>query len=377
MKKGLYIAFECLEDSTSGVSKKINMQVKALNELGFEVSAIGAGITDWTKDRLARLLPFYTRESIRRNQQTLDRLSLCDYAFIYIRYPMAGYDLIQMLKKIKLQNSKLKIIVEFPTFPYKKECTRINMKLRLIRDQFSRNSLKKYVDYCTTFSDDEEIYGIPTIKISNGIDMDRIKGRNVPQYKYKKNDTIQLLVVALITRTHGIDKLLKGMSNYYLGGGKRNIILNIVGEGSALRELKKLTEVLELSNNVIFHGFLSGEALEEQYNIAHLGIGTLAAYRVGITEKISSLKTREYCASGLPFIALDIDTVFSNSNFDFATYVTNDESPVEVSKVINFIDELYVRYEYDDIVFAMREYARLNLTWNKCLIPVTDLLEKL
>lgn len=70
----------------------------------------------------------------------------------------------------------MKIILEIPTYPYDGEKinhTGIKKKKYWIEKKY-RKSLYKYVDRVVTFSEDDEIFGIKTIKISNGIDLETI-----------------------------------------------------------------------------------------------------------------------------------------------------------------------------------------------------------
>jgi hypothetical protein len=74
--------------------------------------------------------------------------------------------------------------------------------------------------------------------------------------------------------------------------------------------------------------------LDELFEQADMGIGSLARHRSGITH-IKTLKNREYAARGLPFIYSEMD-----SDFEGKPYILKakaDESPIEIPLSWNFI----------------------------------------
>ena len=56
-----------------------------------------------------------------------------------------------------------------------------------------------------------------------------------------------------------------------------------------------------LENNVFFWGAKSGDELKDFVNRADIGIASLGMHRLGLNVA-STLKVKEYCAYGLPFI---------------------------------------------------------------------------
>lgn len=70
----------------------------------------------------------------------------------------------------------MRIALEIPTYPYDAEFAQSPAvrKLKLRIDRMFRCRMARYVDRIVTFSDDTEIFGRPTIRISNGIDFGSI-----------------------------------------------------------------------------------------------------------------------------------------------------------------------------------------------------------
>jgi hypothetical protein len=61
-----------------------------------------------------------------------------------------------------------------------------------------------------------------------------------------------------------------------------NIIINIVGEGAILEDLKLLVDKLNLNSFVIFHGKKTGLELDTLYDTCDIGVGSLGMYRIGL-----------------------------------------------------------------------------------------------
>jgi hypothetical protein len=135
--------------------------------------------------------------------------------------------------------------------------------------------------------------------------------------------------------------------------------------------LKKLTKTLELSKFVIFHGPKHGEELDSLLDKAHAAIGSLGSHRKGLCAA-APIKTREYCARGIPFV-ISYDDVDFPDDFPYMLKVPADESPVDIEQILQFYD----RIKEKEFVKEMREYAEKNLSWEVKLKPVIDEINRL
>jgi len=117
----------------------------------------------------------------------------CDeYKFVYIRYSVANIFLLKLCKIFYKLN--IKVILELPTYPYKKELNIYSPALKFlmnIADNYVSKNLHKYVENIICFTNDEEIYGIKTISIENGIDLKKIEFTG-----YVKQKELNLIAVA-------------------------------------------------------------------------------------------------------------------------------------------------------------------------------------
>ena len=124
---------------------------------------------------------------------------------------------------------------------------------------------------------------------------------------------------------------------------------------------KELTEKYALQDHVVFHGAMHGEELDQLLEQCTLGVDSLARHRTGISV-LSSLKSREYGAKGIPFInSCDIDIV--DDTFPYFLRIPADETPVDINAVAAFYDKCYKgknRREVAEEVWAYVE-SRSNM----------------
>jgi glycosyltransferase involved in cell wall biosynthesis len=212
-----------------------------------------------------------------------------------------------------------------------------------------RHQLARQLDGIVTFSDEEEIFGQRTIRISNGVDFDSIP-LHQPLAISCQPSSIHLIGVAEVHYWHGYDRLIAGIGEYYKNGGKKNVFFHIVG-GIGPSEMydsvhapgfEELIEKYQIKDHIIFHGQLFGDALTDVFNQCQFAIGSLARHRSGITI-IKTLKNREYATRGLPFIYSEQD-----SDFDKQSYVIKapaDESPIDVNQIIEFLERFDLKPE--------------------------------
>ena len=361
---GYYITLEHPKYLTesNGWWKKVNSQVKTLNNAGILTKKHNFYVTDESifKTIKNKFSPNLFLKTIPEDIYRSD--------FFYIRYNLCSLPFLKLIKKIK-QNSKAKIIIEIPTYPYNKEMTTLKAKLSLLLDSLLKLKLKKYVDLITTYSTHKTIFSIPAIQITNGIDCTQI-----PVRKQKNNNTkeINLIAVGLFSTWHGYDRLIKGLELFYTDNPEYRVNLHLIGDGSELEFYKELSLKLNLSNKVFFHGFLTGESINNFYDIADIAINSLGSHRINIF-LTSALKSREYLARGLPIVSsTKIDII--PGNFKYCYYIPEDESPVDIPQLINFYKNLLSNEKQDYITAKIRKFAEENCNMDTTMKPVIQYL---
>lgn len=341
--KALFLLFHGFSEA-NGISKKIIYQVNALKA-----------------NNLETYLCYLTDENDRK-RRIVDGETIADYGTglkgkIYkrtefgsiVRYVKANQiDLVYMRSDhnanpftinmvSRMKKAGARVVMEIPTYPYDQEYITPLMKLQLSVDRCFRNTLARKLDKIITFSKATNIFGVPALSISNGIDFEDIPVR--PQSP-KKTDELHLIGVAEIHYWHGFDRLVKGLANYYSEHPACKVYFHLVGNLSGQRERDEILPVIaqhQLEPYVIMHGALHGEALTDLFNRCDLGIGSLGRHRSGITD-IKTLKNREYAARGIPFIYSENDSDFEQ--MPYILKVAADETPVDIAKLITFYNGL-------------------------------------
>ena len=369
MKKLLYIS--TIEDGPyQGVRKKISMQCKAFEELGLDVTYINSGKrTFW--GQIEKLLPTCYGVNYRIIKKRIIEFDKQHFDYCYVRYSPASRGLIDILKTLRNTQNEIKIVLEIPTYPYEDELRSLKSKPFKFRDRLFRNKLKEYVDLVITPShlDEDTVFGIPAFEITNGIDVKSVRIKNSSN---KHGNIINLIGVALITDKQGYDRVIRGISTYEKTkeDNDPSVCFYIIGTGNCKHELEELCDRLSIKDCVVFTGEKDNEQLDYYYDIADCGVGTLGLYKTNELLKVNSLKTREYCAKGLPFVIADCDYMFAENNFEFCMVVNNDDAEVDIRAVIHFINSLKQKYSNDEIAIKMNTFANDNLSWSRILEQV-------
>lgn len=349
-----------------GVEFKINSQIKILSQYG-----INCKIIDVTKESKNFMSKIYNRLPFTETFGEWNKMNKLSYSgVIYIRHQKVDYQFIRQIKKLKQNNKNIKIIMEIPTYPYEKESKRNLIGIpHDMKDRINRKKLYKYIDRIVTYSDDKQIFNIPTINISNGIDTTKIKAL-IPI----KHDGINVIAVASFARWHGYDRFIKGLSSYYLDNPKQNITLHLVGDGEEVEFYKQLVERYKIQDKVIFYGRKTGQGLDEIYNKCDIALDAMGRHRSGVYYN-STLKGKEYAAKGIPSISGVTTELDSDKEFRYYLRVPADESEIDMEKVIEFYKEVYLQKDQSEIVKEIRAYAEKKFNINVCLKPVVDYIK--
>lgn len=262
---------------------------------------------------------------------------------------------------------KCKVICEIPTYPYKEECFSKKKYLSYFISKFFDYRLEKIADKITVvLGQDIKMKSNKFMPIRNGIDAYKIK----PKEKNLTEDNLNLIGAAHLSFWHGYDRIIKGLKNYYDSENdiKTALYFHIAGDGPELSGLKQLAEDYKLNDYVIFHGSKTGQELDDLFDGCSIGIGSLGLHRAGLTCGCT-LKAREYCARGIPFLIAARDEGFKDG-FKYILRIKPDESPVNINQIIEFYNSI----KNENYIEEMRNYAEINLTWAAVMKPVMDVI---
>ena len=356
MKKLLYVSFENSENRASGVNKKISGQMQVFKADGYAVDLVA---------RYQNGLAFYKADSDPEviNVEGSWRVSLCswaagkanEYDIAYIRFQFFCPFVLNMVKSFHKANTKT--IMEIPTYPYNTELKKQGLRglpKRMIDGTFKR-ACARYIDCFAAPLYGDAIMGVPCIEIRNGIDVDEIPAKKI---QVGDDNKIHLLAVAMMAPWHGYDRMIKGLHNYYSTGGKEDFVLHLVGQGVASEEYHSLIEKYNLFNHVIEHGKLHGTELDEMYNIADIGIGSLGVHRT-VIKKTNTLKIMEYMAKGIPVICEPSECGIPKESL-YRLTVSDDEKPIDISELFKFYKDIYRKRTKDKVIEDIRNECRNN-----------------
>ncbi|PKP07150.1 MAG: glycosyltransferase [Bacteroidetes bacterium HGW-Bacteroidetes-5] len=370
--KGLFIHFFGLKEF-SGISKKIICQIEALERSGLKMQFCYIDIDD---ERVQRRVCSGTEIDnfgngfISKFGKWLAFKNLTNYIisnnieFVYIRsFYNTNPLFLRMLSKLKRRG--VKVVMEYPTYPYDKETQREYYMYKPIFfiNRIFRRFLKGRLDRIVTFTNLEFIDGVKTINISNAIDFDSV---GLTKRVFGADDTFNLLGVAEVHFWHGYDRVIAGLVNYYKNNKLGpDIHFHIVGAGAEadLAHLKEITAKCGMGDYVHFHGNRRSDELDKFFDIADFGIASLARHRTGITH-IKTLKNREYAARGIPFIYSEIDEDFEH--MPYILKATADESAIDINRIIEFKKGLNLT------PVQIRESITGKLSWDVQMKRVVD-----
>lgn len=354
--KGIFIYYKNIDyDNLSGIDKKVLWQIDAFKENGLLCELVVIEKNKKKKlqtlyEQLVISLPYGNKYP---KWEYIEEFNGVD--FIYFRRPTCfTIHTIRILKKIRANNPNVKIVLEIPTFPYDKEML---LKLRylplLIKDRYNRLKLHKLVDRIAVQNDIGEIFGIPSLKFTNGI---KVKDVTIRTPIDNNIDEINLCAIASMNQWQGYERVIEGIFLYYKNGGRRKVVLHLVGDGTERQTYEKLVGNYQLSTQVKFYGSLFGDELDHIYNISSIALDAFGRYKTDNSIS-TSLKSREYLAKGLPIVSgckVDILTEKMPYYLEFPSNST----VVDIDKIIQFHDNIYKSSETKlQIANNIREYA--------------------
>ena len=366
-KKILYITRYSI-DEPFNLQKKFDGQLAAFKNLGLDVYYIGYDRTNlylingenktvYGKTHFA--LPRYIHTQFYNDLHKASVKAIKEIGLDYIYWrlsPLFGSS-VKVAEAAKRYNTTF--ILEIPTFPPDQET-----HLSGIRKAFSAYTKRfsdrydELVDYYAVIGDDAggSYKGKPAVNIENGIDVNSVHVRT----PVNESDTINILALASMCYWHGYDRIIKSLAAYK---GSQKVVIHMVGGngGGCLEEWKALSESLGLGEKVIFHGQMSGDALEEMFNLCDVGVNSLAMYKKNF-EASTELKAREYIARGLPFICAVDDPVLEFAKERLWFRIPNDDSVPDMGEIVEFVLKMKNTPSH---VQSLRELAENYLTWER------------
>lgn len=385
----------------SSVQTKVLNQIKYLNKAGAECK--GAFFSTEVKEvtllnEFVELIPVekctwkYFQASGRKRKVMEAVLKYANENFtetdlFYFRYPGAGSLLKQFSKKfgkktvfehLSIEESEIRLGSQenpFGLSPSKIFSRAEYYWLPLWREKLFGKTIRKNSALGICNSKDiaqwqEKVSGgkYKTILGGDAVETSAFTLRKPPVFTQELN-LIFLKGAATSADYNGIDRIFKSIKNYQ---GEMQIKLYLLGRN--LDYEKSLAKEFSLSDEqVIFKGFMGGEELDLLINTMHLGVSQFGIYRKNLNSN-STIKSREYFARGLPFIYGHEDPDMIESSKEFALQFSNDDSLIDMQKVIDFAQRVLSDPEHPQ---KMRAYAEQYLDYEVKMRRLAEELGKL
>lgn len=166
---------------------------------------------------------------------------------------------------------------------------------------------------------------------------------------------------------NGLDRLFKGMANYQ---GPKKLHLHLYGRN--LEHEKQLIQSLGIQDKVTTGDFIEKEAIDKLMPSIHLGIAALGVHRKGL-KGTTTIKSREYCARGIPFIYGHNDPDFSaciEAEKFCKEYPAND-SNIDMTELIEWYGSIC---KNPNLSKEMHAFSELYLDYNSKMKKLKELL---
>ncbi len=359
-------------DLSIGITKKISAQKDALRRLGYGVwySAYepnGIAIYNAADERVFfekyripkenKLHGFFRYQDLLITVLRYLKASGQTFDFCFARISAMNFRYLRVLRMLKEQGSKI-LVEALAYFPGIKMKT-VKGKYVVFCLQKNKKKICQYVDKMITEGNVDDFFGIKTESVKIGVDINKLQ-----EHKYiGDRDALQLISVASEQEYHAYDRLIKSLYEYKANGGQHSIKIHLVGE--LYPKTRQMIQDLQLTDYVVAHGKVFGDALFALYNACNMGVGPLGQHRVG-GKKDTGLKTKEYFGIGLPYFYAGEEAEVPNG-YPYTYQVPSDESMIDFDALWKF----YSHYrDQETVAQEMRSFAKETYSWDAIMQKV-------
>lgn len=208
------------------------------------------------------------------------------------------------------------------------------------------NYLKKYLHI------NKPITRIPQPCLTNLPSIEKVE-----DHKYRNNGKVNLLFCGTVAKFTHLDLIIHALRDDRIS---RNVVLNIVGSGSDLERIQKLTQELNLKN-IVFHGRVAVEETIKYFEEADVLFVPL--FDNSYTSKMIPQKLIEYLMYHRPIFGMingDGRDILQNASKDnFICEQTVDSIKKSLLKIIDCPSDKFIKCGRDNRTFfeASKEYS--------------------
>ena len=181
------------------------------------------------------------------------------------------------------------------------------------------------------------------------------------EIKEDKNNNYNLVTTSRLVRKNGVDLIIKALPLL-----PDQVGLHIAGIGPEEANLKQLASRLNVSNRVIFHGFIPYKRLPQ-----FLATGR-AFIRPSRSEGLGN-SFLEAMAVGLPVVGTLVGGIVAFLINNQTGFVVKADSPEDVAHLVKYILEPSHKVEIETVVRKAREQVEAKYTWTKVTTDMTKI----
>ena len=345
-----------------GVAKKISMQIDSFCKLGYDVT-----YSAYLHDGVAILRKGVVLRKKQINNKRMNNmfrrfylLKLCiEYLQIEEKYDIGfiRWDAVDFifLNTLSIMRNKCRfVLMDFHGYYPGYKSKGLTGKYIKYMTAFLGSRMSKYVDLGLTETVERTLFGIKTLPIDTGIDIDLYK----PHRYIGDIDELNLISVANERPYHGLDRIINGLVEYYASENKpKKVYLHLVGKLSP--ETKRIIKNSGLKS-IKTYGYLSGDALDNIYSRCNIGLGPLATYRTG-GKQGTGIKTKEYFAIGMPYVYAGNELLVPD-DYPYVLKISDNGGIIDINMLIHFYEKIL---RFGNIQKDMRCFAKENFSWDK------------
>lgn len=349
---------------SDGVAKKVRAQMEAFSQLGFNVSYVAYDSEKIYLVTEGKRLVFGKKTTTKAYKLKEKIFQYLTAYFRTVKFPAVTYIRGLGLTRHYLRYLALaekrgcRVLSEIPTV-MKLFSGGIRLKpiLKYLKDRLMLCLVPSHRLCLVNTQGYRTLFGKKAIPIENGI---ALSGERPKQYR-APDGAIHLIAVASMEAQHGYERVLRGLAAYHKSEyfAQVPVSLHLVGEGSQTPWYRALAEQLGLDGVVFFHGRKFGAELDALFDQCDIAIGALGVYKYGY-DRISSLKVKEYCLRGIPFVYAGREGSLP-SHSPFCMEIPNNASDVDIPEIIRFYREAYERFPL--LQEEMIRYAVTNFSY--------------
>lgn len=359
-KKLLYLSYIKFDRwSKEGVCRKMLKQIEVFQDY-FEVY-----FTLLYKDNIyiihnGKVIEQRKYKYVRKNMYYFLKDNSDKFDYVYFRFIYIDMYLFKTLKL--LSENAIKVIMELPTYPFELNTSKsIKNKVLVKLNHYYLKKCNKHINYIVTYSQDNEIYGIPTIRTSNFFSGNSEVPSKIP------HEGLNLTAVSMYDQWHGYDRAIEGLYQFYKNRSRGELInIHFVGDGEVLTIYRNLVKKYDLEDRVFFHGVLEGIELEQIYAITDIALDAMGRHRNGVYYN-SSLKAKEYLIKGLPIIS-GVKSELDDMNFEYYFRIGADETPIDFERILEFWNDIKVKGYKNEI----NQFGVNNFNPKKCMEGIVE-----